>query len=166
VSESENMEGGSPPDDTMPLRNVIAATVFLSLGLVYGYLTSELPDRQIRELPGPGLFPTMVTALIVVLSIGLLIKGLIGLKALGRLPRLEPIQVKAVVMLAWVWLFVTVIPDVGFLFAAIPFFAGLMWLCDSRKTWMLAAGSVFIPLVCYHLFREVFRIMLPGAPWM
>lgn len=149
----------------MPLRNIIGGSILLTFGIVYGYLTSELPDRQISGLPGPSLFPWIVTGLLVSLSFLLMIKGVISLRLMKHTPNLETIEIKVIFLLVGMIIFVMAISVVGFLIAAIPFFAWMMWLCDTRTNWSLIATSILVPLFCYVLFREVFRIMLPGTPW-
>mgnify|MGYP003572127694 FL=1 len=65
---------------SMSLKNVIAALVLLIVGLVYGFLGTQLPERSVPNVPGPAFFPGLVAIIIVVLALALLVKGLTGLR--------------------------------------------------------------------------------------
>ena len=65
---------------SMSLKNVIGGVLLLIVGLIYGYLSTQLPERAVPNVPGPAFFPGLVAIMIVLLSIALLVKGLLGLK--------------------------------------------------------------------------------------
>jgi len=151
---------------SMPLKNVIGATLLLILGLTYGYLGTQLPDRAVPNVPGPAFFPGLVAILIILLSIALLVKGLTGLKKEPAMTGRFSVPVWPFLMLAW-WLgFVILLPYAGFLLAGIPFFAGLMLMCEQRRWTIVIVASTSIPVILFYLFRSGLNILLPTGVWM
>ncbi|MES9846306.1 MAG: tripartite tricarboxylate transporter TctB family protein [Candidatus Sedimenticola sp. 6PFRAG5] len=150
----------------MSLKNVIGAILLLIVGLIYGYLGTQLPDRGIPNVPGPAFFPGLVATLIVVLAITLLIKGLAGLKKEPAMAGGFSVPVWPLMMLAWWFCFVVLLPHAGFLLAGIPFFAGLMLMCEQRRWITVVIASISIPVVLFYLFRSGLNILLPTGGWM
>ncbi|MET0084867.1 MAG: tripartite tricarboxylate transporter TctB family protein [Sedimenticola sp.] len=150
----------------MSLKNVIGAILLLIVGLVYGYLGTQLPDRGIPNVPGPAFFPGLVATLMVVLATTLLIKGLIGLKKESAFAGVFSVPVWPLMMLAWWFCFVVLLPYAGFLLAGIPFFAGLMIMCERPRWLTILIASVSIPAVLFYLFRNGLNILLPTGEWM
>jgi hypothetical protein len=151
---------------SMSLKNVIAALVLLIVGLVYGFLGTQLPERSVPNVPGPAFFPGLVAIIIVVLALALLVKGLTGLRREPAMKGGFSFPVWPVLMLGWWLMFVVALPYAGFLLAAMPFFAGLMALCDQRRWAVIVAGSTIIPVLLYYLFRHGLNILLPLGAWM
>ncbi len=151
---------------TMPVKNIIAAIILALIGAGYGLLASELPDRPAINVPGPAFFPELIAVFIVILSLALLYKGIMGLREEGQHFTGITFPGKGFLMIALIAAFILALPYVGFLFAGIPFFAGMMLLCGPKSKLQLLGASVAIPTVLFYLFREGFHILLPHAPWM
>ena len=151
---------------TMPMKNIIAAIFFAVVGIVYGLLASEMPDRAAIGVPGPAFFPNLIAGFIVFLSVALLVKGITGMKDRQKSTAGYVVPVKAVVLVAWFAMFIFSLPYLGFLFAGVPFFAGLMLMCKSRRWLQVLIGAVAIPAILFYLFRDGFHILLPHAQWM
>jgi putative tricarboxylic transport membrane protein len=151
---------------SMSLKNVIGAILLLIVGLIYGYLSTQLPERAVPNVPGPAFFPGLVAVMVILLAIALLIKGLIGLKREAAMPGGVSIPVSPLLMLGW-WLgFIIALPYAGFLLAGIPFFAGLMIMCEQRRWVVILTASTAIPVVLFYLFRNGLNILLPTGVWM
>jgi len=150
----------------MPVKNIIAAIVFAVIGIGYGSLASGLPDRAGIGVPGPAFFPQLIAGLIVFLSMALAYKGISGLKDLDQQRNDTVFPAKAICLISWFVAFIYSLPYLGFLFAGVPFFAGLMMMCQSRRWLQLTAGAATIPIVLFYLFRDGFHILLPHAQWM
>ena len=151
---------------SMPLKNMIIAIIMLLIGGGYLYLSSQLPDRFIQNVPGPAFFPTIVAGFVILLALALLAKSLIGLQSKSLFEHELIFPGPAMAILLGFILFLLLLPYAGFIFAGIPFFAGLMMLCDRRKPLYIVAGSILIPVFLYYLFREGFNILLPAGQWM
>lgn len=150
---------------SMPLKNLIIAIFMLMIGSGYLYMSSQLPDRSIQNVPGPAFFPMIVSGFILILSFALLGKSFLGMRKEPLLEHGLSFPRHSLAILAWFVLFLVVLPYVGFLAAGIPFFAGLMLLCERRNILYVIGGSVVIPVSLYFLFREVFNILLPAGIW-
>jgi hypothetical protein len=151
---------------TMPVKNIIAAIVFALIGIGYGVLASELPTRDAINVPGPAFFPNLIAGFIVFLSVALLYKGISGLREGNGRGNGLVFPGKGVVLVVWIALFIFLLPYLGFLFAGVPFFAGLMLLCEPGSKVRLVVASVAIPAFLFYLFRDGFQILLPHASWM
>ena len=150
----------------MSLKNVIGAILLLIVGVIYGYLSTQLPERAVPNVPGPAFFPGLVAILIVLMAIALLLKGLIGLKNESAISAGFSFPLRPLLMLGW-WLgFVISLPYAGFVLAGIPFFAGLMIMCEQRRWVVVLAGSTVIPVILFYLFRSGLNILLPTGAWM
>ncbi|CCQ75123.1 tripartite tricarboxylate transporter TctB family protein [Magnetospira sp. QH-2] len=151
---------------TMPMKNIVAAIIFAMLGIGYGLLASSLPDRSGIAVPGPAFFPYLIAGFIVLLAVALFYKGLTDHRKTQDLAPGARIPWRGVGLIGWFALFIAALPYLGFLFAGIPFFAGLMFMCDTRRWLSILLWSVAVPLVLFYLFRVGFSILLPHAQWM
>lgn len=150
---------------SMALRNLIAAVALLLLTGVYGYLTSELPDRLEHRVPGPSFFPALIAGALGLLSLALLVKAVVQARREGW--TLDGISVPGRELLTLVWFtgFVAALPWAGFVPAGVPFFAGMVLIHGERRLHWVVLGAVAVPLALYYLFREAFQIVLPAGPW-
>jgi len=150
----------------MPVKNIIAAIVFAVIGIGYGSLASGLPDRAGIGVPGPAFFPQLIAGLIVFLSMALAYKGISGLRDFDQHQNGSAFPIKTIGLIAWFTAFIFSLSYLGFLFAGIPFFAGLMMMCQSRRWLQVTIGAATIPIVLFYLFRDGFQILLPHAQWL
>ena len=148
----------------MALRNIVAAAILLTLGIAYGYLAIQLPERAQTNIPGPAFFPYLIAIIILGLSLALLVQGVRGYRLapidfnLGeRAPAITALLVFAAYLVA--------LPRLGFLIASIPFAGAMIWLYGGRNKLFVAVGAVLLPLLLSLLFRDVFRIPLPHGSW-
>ena len=144
----------------MALRNIVAAAALLALGIAYGYLATQLPERSQSNLPGPAFFPYLITIVLVALALGLLVQGIRGyrrspldLNLRERVPAIAALLLFAVYLIA--------LPRLGFLLASMPFAGAMIWLYGSRSWLVVVAGAAGLPLFLSLLFREALRIPLP-----
>ncbi len=148
----------------MALRNIVTAAVLLAIGIVYGYLATQLPERSLPNIPGPAFFPYLIAIVLIGLSVALLIRGLRGYRS-------APVELDlaarapAIAALVLFAAYLAALPHLGFLAASVPFAAGMIWLYGGRNKVLVAAGAIGLPLVLSLLFREVFRIPLPHGSW-
>ncbi len=151
---------------SMPLKNVIISMIMLLIGSSYLYFSLQLPVRSIGNVPGPSFFPLVISAIVLFLAAALLVNGIVNLR--NEQPQeAEPAVPKRVIStLVWFVLYLIALPYVGFLVASVPFFAGLMMLCEQKKLVPVAIGSILIPVFLYFLFRQGFNILLPAGQWM
>ncbi len=151
---------------SMPMKNVIVSIVVLFFGVWFMFLSFELPDRNIQNVPGPAFFPGILAFFIVALSLALLVKGLKGLRELPAFSQTVTFPRKAVLVVVLFVILLAFLPYSGFLIAAIPFFAALMILCENRRPVHVLIGSILIPVFLYYLFRHAFNILLPAGQWI
>ena len=148
----------------MPKRNIIAAIVLLAFGLWYAYLTSNLIERTLPNVPGPSFFPWVLTILLFFFSGMLLVQGIRGLPVNDMLPTVSKNQrTRSGIGLLLFLVYLGVIPYLGFLLSTPPLFGGLMWTAGERRPLFLIGFSLAIPIFLFILFRRLFQIILPAA---
>jgi putative tricarboxylic transport membrane protein len=128
-------------------------------------MTALLPNRGLPNTPGPAFFPWLITVGLVLLSVILLVQSLAR-------ERPEPTQapaskgsVRQLIMLGVFGAFLVLLPVVGFLAAAVPFFAGLMWLYGERNRLALTLVAIAAPVTVFYIFRVGLNILLPTGIW-
>ena len=147
----------------MRRKNIIAAVALLVLTIGYGALTSQLPWRTLPDTPGPPFFPWVTTAILLALSVGLLLQGILGKTAEG----IEPPAMDAAQRRQTMWMlgafvaYLAILPGLGFLVATTPFFAVLMVLFGEKRWLWVALGSIGVTVFLYVLFRHGFSVYLP-----
>ncbi len=152
---------------TMPQRDFLAGLLLLALGVAYGVLTAQLPERLVPNLPGPDFFPWLICGLCVLLASVLLITSgrILWSQGAGeRVPGFFPWR--PLTMLVWLALFIIVLPHAGFLVAGIPFITGLTVLYGARRPLTIGLVSVLVPVALYYLFNDGFQILLPTGSWV
>lgn len=145
----------------MARRNIVAALVLMGIGAWYGVLTATLPERTLPNTPGPSFFPWLITGALLILSAGLLVQGLTsGRTEKGQNGDGFPAG-RGLYALIWFAVYLAVLPYVGFLFASVPFFGGLMVLYGGRHKLFVGVAAVAVPLLLFFIFRHGFQILLP-----
>ena len=147
----------------MRRRNTISAIFLLALTMGYGLMTANLPTRAIEESTQPSFFPWVVTVCLFILSIFLLIQGLLPLGS-KQIP--SPLNVrrwKICSGLIAVAIYLTTLPQLGFVIANILLFAALMLLYGERRPVPLLSGSILVPIAIFLIFRDLFQIRLPSG---
>ena len=149
----------------MRRRNIIAAALLLVVTVGYGALTTQVPVRNLPGTPGPSFFPWINTFVLLALSLGLLVQGLMG-KTAGDGE--QPVSSgdtserwRAIWALGTFVAYLVVLPGLGFLLATTPFFAVLMVLFGEKRWLWVALGSIGMTVSLYVLFRHGFSIFLP-----
>lgn len=148
----------------MAARDIIAAIALLIFSAAYLWATFQLPDRTIPNTPGPSFFPFVVIAVVAVLSAGLLIKGVSGLRVAGAGPfRPAPARRPALTMGA-ILVYLALLPWAGFLIDSVVLFAVLTMLYGARDPVKIVFWSLAVPGVLFAVFTELFQILLPPGP--
>ena len=150
----------------MARRNLLAGLVLTVVGLGYGYLTVQLPDRGIPGTPGPAFFPTLITVGWLVLSLSLLVRGFLdSRKDTADVAAGGSRDFSALIALAAFLIYIVALPRIGFVAASIVFFALLMWLYGERNKVIIGLTAVVVPVALFFLFTAGFQILLPRGPW-
>ena len=144
----------------MRRKNIIAGVVLIFISLWYGYLTSELPVRTLPNTPDPSFFPWINTIILLVLSVSLLIQGLFFTEQGER--KVDPFAARLVAAsLSLFFIYLLILPSLGFVVASIPFFAGMMVLFEERRPVWVASSSVAVTVLLFSAFRYGFGVLLP-----
>jgi len=149
----------------MARRNVLAGMVLLTIGLGYGVLTADLPDRSLPGTPGPAFLPWLITAGWLALSTALLVRGLLGGGKNSPDVIEHRIPAQGWPALVGFAAYLLLLPTLGFIVASILFFANLTWLYGERNKLRIVLPATIIPIVLFYLFTAGFQVLLPRGPW-
>ena len=147
----------------MRRRNTISAIFLLALTIGYGVMTANLPTRAIEESTQPSFFPWVVTVCLFILSVLLLIQGLLPLVSTKTPSPMNVRRWKILSGLIAVAIYLTTLPQLGFVIANTLLFAALMLLYGERRPVPLLSGSILVPIAIFLIFRDLFQIRLPSG---
>lgn len=148
----------------MASRNIIAAIGLLIFSALYTWATFYIPDRTIPNTPGPSFFPFVIITIVAILSLALLIKGISARRTGdGGQFRISPARLPALTMAVF-FIYLVLLPWVGFPIASVVFFAALMLLYGNRDAVKIVLWSLAVPIVLFVTFTEAFQILLPRGP--
>jgi putative tricarboxylic transport membrane protein len=146
-------------------RDALIGVILLVIGVIYGVLTSALPNRSLPNTPGPAFFPWLITGAFIFLSAALLIRSLRdGVHASRHVSTARDSRLP-IFALTWFVIYLAALPFTGFLPASIPFFAGMMWFYGERSPLVLILAAIIVPSSLFYLFRHGFQILLPAGVW-
>ena len=138
---------------------VLLLGIALGVYSLYKFYTAAVKTTWIMS---PYLFPLLLAAFTVLVSISLLLEAVHEIRAgaeSGGKGRLNLKNV-AVVMLLCI-AYAALLPRLGFTVASMLFLAALIWFLGERKIWLLAAISVVMPLLLYVIFGVLLSVRLP-----
>ena len=134
------------------------AIAFLLFGAFLLYQATRLSMRSLDSGPGPGLLPSAIGALMLVLSAMLLRSGWREPAQFGTLWRLG-------VMVVVVTLYTAVLDRLGFVIATALMMVVLLVAFNERHRLPLAGLGVLGTALTYWLFFSVLKVPLPTDPW-
>ncbi len=150
----------------MRAKNIGASVFMMAFAVLYGYLTTGLPERTLPNTPGPPFMPWILTICLFAVSaiwfFGSLKIGP-GLKEFSE--KKEHLLYPAAALGLFL-VFLVALPYLGFMAGGIPFFAGLMVVSGERRPLWIIFFSIAIPVFIFFLFREGFQILLPRGEWL
>ncbi len=159
------MSRGGPLLTSITRRDAIAGAILFVIGVTYGLLTVDLPNRSLPNTPGPAFFPRLITVGLIVLSMALLVQSVVRGGGDSQYVRSDRSASKSLLALTLFLVYLILLPYAGFLAASVPFFAALMWLYGKRNLLVLALASIVIPVGLFYIFRLGFQILLPTGVW-
>ena len=154
--------------DYLKNKNVQDSIVVLLLGLalgVYSLISFYTATVQTRWIMSPYLFPLLLSAFAILLSVSLFGEGRyeVSRARAGVVPaktsRLMLRKVLVVVLMGIAYY--VLISLIHFIPASVIFLAALIWYLGERRWWMIAVIAIVMPLVLYALFALGLSVRLP-----
>ena len=135
----------------------------LALGLAVILSARTFPDAPGQDI-GPGLFPSIVGVLLVVLGAGLILggrrageSGWLALDAwIDRVATRRSVVAVPVALAVWI----AIVNPLGFLLASVLLLAGLMRVFGARPRLILPV-SIAVTLGAHYAFYTLLRVPLP-----
>ena len=149
-------------------KNVQDSIVVLVLGLAlgaYSLISFYTATVQTRWIMSPYLFPLLLSAFAILLSVSLFGEGRyeVSQARAGAAPAkpaaLKLKNVLVVVLLGVAYYILTSL--IHFIPASVIFLAALIWFMGERRWWLIAAVAVVMPLILYALFGLGLSVRLP-----
>ena len=150
----------------MRAKNIGASVFMMAFAVLYGYLTTGLPERTLPNTPGPPFMPWILTICLFAVSAIWFFGSFKISSGLKELSEKKEHLLLPVAALGLFLAFLVMLPYLGYLAGGIPFFAGLMLVSGERRPLWIIFFSIAIPVVIFYLFREGFQILLPWGEWL
>jgi hypothetical protein len=148
----------------MKRNNIVASLLLIAFAGFYGYLTANLPSRNLPNTLEIDFMPWLLVSLLFVLSLWILFQAFFGETKEAYDPIVSKKDAFGVVCLTiLVYLYVKGIQFFGFLAVTPVFTATLMWIAGARKWKEILFVSVGTSFCVYLFFQKVFRVILPGG---
>jgi putative tricarboxylic transport membrane protein len=149
--------------------DTLFAGLFLAAGIVYEVMAFRMPQGRIGQ-PGPGFFPMIVGAFLVLTAAACLIQALAagrrgnpaGEAAEAAAPAQSARQTgKTWLLLVFLVLYILALQPVGFPIALTVFLVASIWVFGYRK-WLPALGiAVALTVISYLTFVVWLKVPLP-----
>lgn len=154
---------------TSKRANIVIGALLLAIAGGYGYMTTQLPTRDLANTLGIEFMPWVYCILLGFLSVLLIVSGVLQ-KSGGSGPaevKLTWPQIRGVVVLFAIFIvYVFLIDIVGFIIVTPFAMFALMYLEGIRKYPRMTLVSVAITVTVYVLFRYVFEISITGIAFL
>jgi len=126
----------------------------------------DLPVGSLHQ-PGPGFFPRGLAALVALLALGILVRGI--LRPAGRVASLWPERgggARVATMLAALLGFVAGVERLGYLAATAALFVVMLRWVGGRSWGLTLLAAVLAALGSYLLFARWLMVPLPSGSWL
>jgi hypothetical protein len=148
-------------------HDILFAGLVLAAGLVYEAMALWMPRGRIGQ-PGPGFFPMIVGAFLVLTAAGCLLQALLARRTEGPAARTAAEPGAANRQLSRVWLLIgclvlygVALQPVGFPVALLLFLVVSIWIFGYRK-WLPTLGiAAALTAVSYLVFVVWLKVPLP-----
>ena len=146
---------------SMKKRNLVASLFLFLFCAGYAYSTYQLPTRAIENSTQPSFFPWLIVVFLFVLTLSLLIQSLFY-KNTDKVENKKTLGYKISAYACILSIsYLILLPILGFVFANILLFGGLMILYKEKRAIFVLTYSIAIPLVIFLIFKKIFSISLP-----
>lgn len=152
----------------MAARIIFPACIAL-LALLYGYIAQGYPSMSLEEGFGPGLFPTIVAAIVGALAVAeVIIQSVRATRSNAALSAndLPQVSISLRELVATCGLVLLVVATVfairyiGFIAAASALVFALSIAMGVRPIWLSAAASVMVAFTAHFIFSRLFGLVM------
>ncbi len=141
--------------------NLVAGVVCALLAIyvlvtAMGYPTAEAYGTGV---PGPGLWPGLIAACLLLASIGLIVGTLMTKKeAFSKLPMWTEGTKRAYLSMAILIVYVAVLPTVGFIISSVAMLVVFIQWFSKMKIWKTILISIAATLAIYFVFKSLLNV--------
>lgn len=133
--------------------------------LIYFYLTTLLPDRNLPHTLGSDFVPRLLVICLFILTLFLFFQNLMSKKEdkeSDRKIKDRPESVFNILLTIFViTLYISLMIKFGYLITTPVFMLIILWIAGCRHWKHLITVSLLVPLVVYYVFYKFFHVPLP-----
>lgn len=150
---------------------VIANLLFIAIGIAYAMLALRLPAAAFGNPNAPKIYPLIIAAGMILISLWLLVKELAKQKA-GKSTAKATFKLttegKLVAFVSVLCvLYAIAFEKLGYIISSVIFIEALMlYISKGKKMITATVVAVCFPVVIYVLFSKVLSISLPPTPFL
>jgi len=163
----------------MKLANIILSVITLALSVYIYYVSRQFPE-VLDSVPGPGIWPGILSLCLFGVSLFLLVTTIITWKK----PLLKAVEktelskdrgqteerifsgkgtIRVYILMGIALIYLVLMMLVGFLISSAIFMIVTMLFMGEKRIWLAALVGVGASLGLYLIFFNVFRILLPAG---
>jgi putative tricarboxylic transport membrane protein len=146
----------------MKVADIVSGLIGMFIGLWVLWTSSNMPTDVVMKI-GPGFFPSLLAAGLLVFSMALLVKAFQG-KAKGTLETRNWSDLgvrRGLITLAAAILFVALMEPLGFIPTSIVFLTFMMWVLGKRQPLLIGLIPALITAVVWLVFEKLLHLSMP-----
>ena len=155
----------------MKLANIILSFIMLALSVYVFYVSRQFPE-VLDMVPGPGIWPRVLSVCLFGVSLFLLVTTILsGKKAesnqsngqKGEHTFLAKRTLRVYIMMGIALVYLVLMMLAGFIISTALFIIAIMLFMGEKKIWLALAIGTGSSLGLYFLFYGIFHILLPAG---
>jgi hypothetical protein len=138
---------------------------FVLLGVVATTQSLQLDLYQRGGIPGPGMFPLVLSVALVVLGVLVIIT-----RIRGKLDDFPPFEKpsgdelrRVLTVMAGLLVSVVLLPVVGYFLSSLALVTFLLFVVERLRSWRAVVTAVALPTVFYLVFVVLLHVRLPAG---
>ena len=141
----------------MKIPHITSGIVSIFIGGFFYFLTMDFPELKNNEL-GPAFLPRIYCGLLIIFGLILFIQGL-----LDKNKEAEKVKTfgYALMSMAIVFLYILVLPYVGFYISTVLAMLGLLIFSKVRRVLLLVSVPIGAVLFVYLVFELMLKVQIP-----
>lgn len=147
----------------MKRHDVVAATIFVALGVFVFVETRGYPASLTPGAPGPAFFPLLLAGLLVALAIALFLEAVRSGESVATPPSVFDWRPSArwATVFGSVSIFLLLAEETDFLLLLLPLLAVVMGLMGERRPKTLVMAPTLFVVFAYVVFVRLFGVPFP-----
>lgn len=146
----------------MKVADITAGSIGVLLGLWVFWRSANMPADLVMKI-GPGFFPSILAAGLVLFSAALIVKAVLG-KSKGQVEARSWSDVglrRGLITVGAAIAFVAAMEPVGFIPTSIVFLTFMLWVMGKRKPLLIALAPACVTVAVWLVFEKLLHLSMP-----